>query len=130
MNYIPETAKMLGVEINKEFEIMTPEGYKKFLLTSDFNFVNEDGYSIPSLFFSVLRGDMEIKKIPWKPNDGEIFYYIGSNGDIYSETWCRVSVMYYLYNNGNIFKTKEEITDGMKQRILTEMKEKWQSTNS
>ncbi|MDD3123935.1 MAG: hypothetical protein PHC62_10600 [Candidatus Izemoplasmatales bacterium] len=48
-------------------------------------------------------------------------------GVIRSTNWLGYAVDYYYYNARNCFRTEEEITDEIKQRILQEMKGKYEN---
>ena len=75
----------------------------------------------------ILRGVIEIEKLPWKPKEGECYYAVLHNGSIDFFRWGSKWPHYYCYNSGNCFRTKEEITPEIKQRILSEMKGKYEN---
>lgn len=113
-NHMAEVAKMLGVELDEEFEtpVYSSEKYK---ININGIAVYEDGewkYSLAStsfVFEKLLAGQYEIKRKPWKPKDGDIFYFIGSDGDIYHYyAECGLTYHNNFYKIGNCYRTREE----------------------
>lgn len=86
-NLIPEIARMLGVELGEEFKIKGREGaiYKFIvdgLLVSDDD--AEKVYTTANMpLVGLVRGDIEVVKLPWKPKEGEFYYSFG----IFAQTW-------------------------------------------
>ena len=124
MNYMPKVLKMLGVEVGEKFNIKGIGCYGVFFneeyhLTLKNTLLNED-----SVLYCLIRGIYEIEKLPWKPKEGEFYHCVLNNGTIDFHRWNLKWYDYYCYNSGNCFRTKEEITDEIKQRILHEMKGK------
>lgn len=71
----------------------------------------------------LLNGDFEIEKIPWKPKEGErYYYYVMSDGGVYLYTrdYCLLDAS--LIKSGWVFRTKEE-AEANKERVLKEMRE-------
>ena len=111
-NYMPEVAKMLGVELGEEFEV---EGITelKCALSKDGLFVtNADrDYSHSVLLKDVLVGDKEIVRRPWRPKRGEKFWFIDIPRDeSYLVDWCTYvggsfDIHYILM--GNCFPSRE-----------------------
>ena len=130
MNYMPEVLKMLGVEVGEEFNVTNwcsnPYKFNKnYELRTKY-----DSAVDPSNLFNLLKGNYEIEKLPWKPKDGDDYYrviIICRGADIIRTTWDNDSTDFYTYNAGNCFRTAEEITGGIKERILREMKEKYEN---
>lgn len=77
-NLIPQIAQMLGVELGEEFKIKGREGaiYKFIvdgLLVSDDD--AEKVYTTAHMpLVGLVRGDIEIVKLPWKPRKGDVYY--------------------------------------------------------
>lgn len=88
-NLIPEIAKLLGVEIGEEFKI-TGYGEAIYKFTNDGLVLNQrDGFgleitvAVKAQLDSLLNGDLEIVKLPWKPKKGQTvysFYSVGLDG--------------------------------------------------
>lgn len=116
-NLIPKICKMLGVELGEEFKIKGREGaiYKFIvdgLLVSDDD--AEKVYTSTHVpLVGLVRGDIEIVKIPWKPKNGEKYW-----GFLYSSlndawllclyTWDNNPEDCAFYKAGWVFHTKEE----------------------
>ena len=93
-NLIPEIAKMLGVELGEEFKIKGYDGLTYKLTDAGLELTTVDGQKTKwfdhGALNSLLKGKMEIVKLPWKPKKGELVYTfcfcIGSN-DKWTVTW-------------------------------------------
>lgn len=114
-NLIPQIAQMLGVELGEEFKIKGREGaiYKFIvdgLLVSDDD--AEKVYTTTHVpLVGLVRGDIEIVKLPWKPKKGDTYYTFDRMGD----KWCTNSYWwgcfpdeYALLDKGWVFRTKAE----------------------
>lgn len=110
-NYMPEVARMLGVEIGEEFDIFDNDGekivYSPYKIT-DNAIVDCEGDPIPGLFYDLLTSKYTLQKYPWRPKDGEKYWLITNEEEL---TWryfyesCIVELA--LLNMGNCFPTKE-----------------------
>lgn len=110
-NYMPEVARMLGVEIGEEFDIFDNDGekivYSPYKIT-DNAIVDCEGDPIPGLFYDLLTSKYTLQKCPWRPKDGEKYWLITNEEEL---TWryfyesCIVELA--LLNMGNCFPTKE-----------------------
>lgn len=124
-NLIPEIIQMLGVAIGEEFKIKDKHGEfvsdktYKFSENALMYFHQEDDniYRIVSrtTLCSLLNGNYEIVKLPWKPKVGEKYYSFGGKfiGD--SSIWIIVDVIWDglaydvdMLDKGWVFRTKEE----------------------
>lgn len=113
MNYYKQVAKMLGVELNEEFDVNYMNGYR-YQLTEDGLMFKDKlsttwlGYSSPILS-KLLRGDYSIVKLPWKPKNGEHYYVYSTYHKTVIETnWLGVTEDLLYWNIGNCFRTREE----------------------
>jgi len=128
MNYMPEVLEMLNLEVGEKFNIkgIGCDGVffdEEHHITLKNTFLNED-----SVLYCLIRGIYEIEKLPYKPKYNEVYYIVNSFGEITQCRWLKCnSNQYYRYNAGNCFRTKEEITEEIKQRILSEMKGKYEN---
>ncbi len=122
-NYIPEIAKMLGVEVGEEFSIRSPDGddqYGPYMFdggcprlcykTDGGVWAIDDDDTITDILFN----GWEIVKKPWKPKHGETFRYwaISFMEDmpmtLMIRPWDENSTYYFmLYRLGNCYPTKE-----------------------
>lgn len=127
MNYMPEVLDMLGVEVGEKFNIKPLIG-NPYHFDEDCILVNKNGHNVDDdKIIQILTGAYEIEKLPWKPKDGENYWCVIANGDKVKVLWCGYMKDFYLYNAENCFRTHEDITDEIKQRILSEMKGKYEN---
>ena len=128
-NLIPEICKMLGVELGEEFKIKGREGaiYKFIvdgLLVSDDD--AEKVYTATHVpLVGLVRGDIEIVKLPWKPKQDETFYTFGIHAT--ENKWVVVSVKWWdnvenlaLYKIGWIYRSQAEAEAAL-PAVATEM---------
>ena len=114
-NLIPEICKMLGVELGEEFKIKGREGaiYKFIvdgLLVSDDD--AEKVYTATHVpLVGLVRGDIEIVKLPWKPKKGETYYTFELLGDkwiVHSFWWGGFPNEYALLDKGWVYRSQAE----------------------
>lgn len=132
-NLIPEIAKMLGVELGEEFEIKGRKGvaYKFIideLIVSGSNNA-EHGYTSANMVLaSLVRGDAEIVKLPWKPKKEERCWYIITDPDCDNEE-SLIAVEDWWYGSfdeqialkaGVVFRTREEAQKAL-PKVAAEM---------
>ena len=116
INHMPEVAKMLGVELGEEFEIVFPEPcscHATAMFTDEgVRIINTDVYDIYNFKAYVLRdlctGAYGIKRKPWKPKEGESYYVVETNGSIGVEEWWSETMDMNYYKLGNCYRTREE----------------------
>ena len=103
-NYMAEVAKLLGVEINKDFEC--EESSCTYRITE--NGLQCNGcYGADSLMM-LLNGERTIKQGPWRPKYDEDYYCIGKYGQVIKNRCknCWMDIMYYKV--GNCYKTEDQ----------------------
>ena len=110
INHMPEVAKMLGVELDEEFEIV---GYKNrnFKITECGIKKLEGGEWVSGVFIfeGLLTGECTIKHKPWKPQYNEEYWFVGLNGHIYSDAFYKNRLYgINLYKIGNCYRTEAE----------------------
>ena len=110
-NYLPEVAKILGVEIGEKFDILDEEGkkveYGPYKIT-DNAIVDCERDDIPDLLYSLLTGEYTTQKRPWWPKDGGEYWYVSANGKVYATTLCATNACELaMLNIGNCFPTEE-----------------------
>lgn len=109
-NYMEQVAKILGVELNEEFEVDDHDRLFKF---TEQYLMHSDKYGVWQIdtdaLGEILSGDYKIIKKPWKPHDSDKFFYITISGDIVEKEYVKI-IPYdcTLIRMGNCFKTKEE----------------------
>lgn len=118
-NLIPEIARMLGVEIGEEFKI---KGYEEWFYKFDNDrmlmFKHNDDVKMPVApvsvyvaFLTLLRGECEIIKLPWKPKKGETYFtfdLIGNKWSTNSYWWGGFPDEYALLDKGWVYRTRAE----------------------
>lgn len=112
MNYYKQVAEMLGVELNEEFKVAYGDGVlceKTYKITVDGLFYkNALGWVGSSVMHSIIKGDIEIVKIPWKPKADEFYYYYSPYAGITcQDRWLNTSSDYCMWKLGNCFRTRE-----------------------
>ena len=113
MNYYKQVAEMLGVELNEEFKVAYGDGAlceKSYKITVDGLFYkNALGWVGSSFMHSIIKGDIEIVKIPWKPSHLQKYYVYSIYHKKALETnWQGVTEDFLYWKLGNCFRTREE----------------------
>lgn len=75
-NYMPEVAKILGVEIGEEFDILVNE--TEMLVHGPYKIIDNEivdyvGCKTKSLLYGLLTGEYTLQKRPWRPKVGDAF---------------------------------------------------------
>lgn len=125
---IETIAKMLGVELNEKFNMVFKDGSlsinSPYKFTEQGLFDKDNDNSIDDIGYLMI-GDCTIEKLPWKPKNGDEYYYV-ELWDIPGIEWGRFNnnnlLQIALYKCGWMFRTKEE-AEANKERVLKEMKE-------
>lgn len=111
-NMMPEIAKLLGVEIGEKFIIENAEHNLQVVLVADGLHVTKDdflGSSNSKLLQNVLCGLFEVKKLPWEPRYGDIYYIVDARVcRVDSYSWGNTTFDYAVKNMGIIYPTREE----------------------
>lgn len=111
-NLMPEVAKLLGVEIGEKFIIENAEHNLQVVLVADGLHVTKDdflGSSNSKLLQNMLCGLFEVKKLPWEPKYGDIYYIVDARVcRVDSYSWGNTTFDYAVKNMGIIYPTREE----------------------
>lgn len=123
-NLIPEIARMLGVEIGEEFKIKDKHGEfvsdktYKFSENALMYFHQDDNiYRIVSrtTLCSLLNGNYEVVKLPWKPKKGEKYYtfvlmvtLMSDKWVVRSSRWDGLPNEYALLDKGWVYRSEKE----------------------
>lgn len=118
-NLIPEIARMLGVELNEEFKIKGREGAIYKFIVDGLLVSYDDAEKVYTAthvpLVGLVRGDIEIVKLPWKPKKGETYYtfvlmvvLMGDKWVVRSSQWGGLPNEYALLDKGWIYRTCEE----------------------
>lgn len=109
-NYMQDVANILGVELGEEFKLDGRETKYKFT-ENGLYFYAPDGWCQCSnvMLPKILKGELEIVKLPWQPKRGDEYYYPACNfKDVFSTNWTYSVVDFAYKEAGLIFKTYEE----------------------
>lgn len=112
-NYMPEVAKVLGVEIGEEFDVIYETGQKSdwgsYKITLD-GLVDESGnWTLHgTALFNLLIGKYTLQKRPWRPKDDNEYWFVELDGDVqYSYFYKDNESDLASLNMGNCFQSKE-----------------------
>lgn len=114
-NLIPEIAQMLGVELGEEFKIKGYDGLTYKLTDAGLELTTVDGQKTKwfdrGALNSLLKGKMEIVKLPWKPKKGDVYFtfkLLGGKWVVRSLWWGGFPDEYALFGKGWVYRTCEE----------------------
>jgi hypothetical protein len=114
MNHMRQVAKMLGIKWgegkgrSEEFKV-TNQGDKMFYFTEGGLWVDPTVHSQLFLLGSLVSGVFEVHKLPWKPEDGEPYYFVNLiYGDFVTRvgTWQGTATDKERFDKGMLFKTE------------------------
>lgn len=103
-NYMAEVAKMLGVELDQDFECN--ESPCTYRITK--NGVRCNGVLGADSLTMLLNGTLTIKRKPWKPKNGDGYWTVISDGSIYYVLYRDDIIDFYCYKLGNCYRTNKE----------------------
>ena len=120
-NYMADVARMLGVELGEEFKIDGSNLIYKFLENGLYFRCIEGWLPAEYQFLDLIKGELEIVKLPWQPRKGEV-YCRPEDGfeDVAFDNWGNHPIDFALKEAGMIFKTKEEC-----EAALPELRKKY-----
>jgi hypothetical protein len=104
-NYMADVAKLLGVELGEEFEINKCNG--TYVLCYEGMLHTQSGHMVNATFNDLLFGKLAIKRKPWKPKCGDVFWYVDCNGDIKHQQWVSWDCKNF-YKIGNCYRYRDE----------------------
>lgn len=120
-NKMAEVARLLGVELDEEFRLTNNIGnnvsYSNCVLKINVKeglmyYIKEYDFWQPcngSLLNDILAGKYGIKKQPWKPKDGELYWtYFNNNWFVDRNTYSDEPMHHMREKCGAVFRTKEE----------------------
>ena len=108
-NYMADVAKMLGVELGEEFKIDGSNLIYKFFENGLYFRCIEGWLPAKYQFLDLIKGELEIVRLPWQPKNGDRYYVPGDGFTITSRAiWCDLTLEYALKEAGMIFRTAEE----------------------
>lgn len=108
-NYMQDVARMLGVELGEEFKIGNFPILYKFTEQGLFFKDNKEWNYAYDTLDDLLRGDVEIEKLPWQPRKGDKYYRPSAYFKCVDVAlWEGYSSDFALKEAGMIFRTAEE----------------------
>lgn len=114
-NLIPEIAKMLGVDLGEEFKIKGYDGLTYKLTDNGLELTAVDGQETKwfdhGALNSLLKGKMEIVKLPWKPGFEDEFYtftLVYGKWKVCVGWWENEPHYYALLDKGWIYRSRAE----------------------
>lgn len=127
-NLIPEIARMLGIELGEEFKIKGYDGLTYKLTDNGLELTTVDGQKTKwfdhGALNSLLKGKMEIVKLPWKPKEGEDYYTFiydcYHKWCVWQQRWSNHPFDLALLEKGWVYRTKEEAEAAL-PKVATEM---------
>lgn len=114
-NLIPQIAHMLGVELGEEFKIKGYDGLTYKLTDNGLELTTVDGQKTKwfdhGALNSLLKGKMEIVKLPWKPKMYEEYWTFGKLGEkwiVGTLSWRELPYEILLFDKGWVYRTRAE----------------------
>lgn len=129
-NYMKEVAKMLGLSLGEEFKLKIRETEIAHSVVYHFTnrglFTGNEVKCSGDTLTEILVGVYKVVKPPFKPKDGERYWYVSGNPEhgyaTYLTTWRDRVLDKQYFIAGNCFRTEEEANQH-KAEFLTELEE-------
>lgn len=121
-NFIPQIENILGVKIGESFKV---DGCHETYHLDEYLKVIVDGNGNVSNNIAVrtiLNGECEIIKLPFKPKNGNDYWTVIGNGVAACSVWSNDMTDRLRLKHNMVFKTKEEALSNSK-RIMKEIYE-------
>ena len=134
MDYMKQIAEMLGVELGEKFKIKDDDEPGCFWFDFDGLYsTTRLSSEMPFFFISLIRGNAEIIKIPWRPRQKESYYFNDIDGiikkDFFNSYYFndidgiikkdffnnRLRNDLLMYKLGKIYRTQEEAFEHAKE---------------
>ena len=134
MKLIPKICEMLGVEVGEEFKVTR---YANVVFRFDetslqfFATLNNDWREVSDeLYKMIMKGDTEVKRLPFKPKEHELYWYVYVGDDEIGHTRfteANTNDLMRVYC-GNCFRSEAE-AQAHKQEIYEKLTgKKWENT--
>ena len=109
-------AKELGVEIREEFKLKDVKGCEAIIFDclyrfteTDFQFYNNGNWISTIVPTSLLKGIVEVEKLPFEPKKGEKYFVVSVvDKSVWPYTWEETTTDYCFKACGNCFRTEVE----------------------
>lgn len=119
MNYYKKIAEMLGVELGEEFNLK--QNKTKNIIRPRYKITQEEGlmcstggekWNRSSSLLAIFSGAYSIVKLPWKPKEGEAYWYYSETFQhAFASEWIGSLCDLLYWKSGNFFKTKKEANE-------------------
>lgn len=116
MNLIPMIREALGLQEKEEFNLINSNGvpfpehfrFASYSLQIHYPQGWEEAHYMT--LKALLRGDLKVAKLPFKPEEGELYYFISLNdGDAMGVFYCSGIPYHKLrVKSGNCYRTRED----------------------
>ncbi|PWM78646.1 MAG: hypothetical protein DBY32_03975 [Phascolarctobacterium sp.] len=113
-NYMQQVAQMLGVKMEEPFRIKmfngrsTPPLYKLTEHGLMFKEADDDDWEESTFLGGLLTGTYEIALPPWKPKNGDMYYYVVDDNSVWGIGWTGSLIDLVFFSAGNCYHTKQE----------------------
>ena len=107
-NYMEKVAEMLDVKLGERFKVRDREYFIDKHGLNRYYPGNDMGFFDDVLLSALIRGELNIEKLPWKPRSHDKYWYIPMDGCALYSKWFDSAIDYAMYYAGNCFETKEE----------------------
>lgn len=118
---------MLGVELGEEFKIKGREGAIYKFIVDGLLVSYDDAEKVYTAthvpLVGLVRGDIEIVKLPWKPKKGDAYYtfeIFRGKWVVRSLWWTGAPCNYALLDKGWVFRSQAEAEDAL-PKVAAEM---------
>lgn len=123
-NYMADIAKLLGVELDEEFEI-NGNAYNPYRITNK-GLLDSRNSLCPISLNNLVVGNWAIIKLPWKPKEGKAYWTYEDDWfepDLW--TWYADTSDYMRLKCGCVFRTKEEALAARPQKYKELTGKEW-----
>lgn len=136
MNLIPVIRETLELEIEEEFQLVKSDGAT---YNSKYRFADNDklqwfdpytgcwNVSSPIMLEKIIYGQVTIKKLPFKPNEYEAYYFVNLYfGTVEVSAFSKdFTADVIRVNSGNCYRTKEEAENHVDEWMSKVYGENW-----
>lgn len=112
-NYMPEVARMLGVEIGEPFDVIVKNGITSpcgpFYFDENWKIRDNNDGIVPYWFLEkILIGEYTLQKRPWRPKYGNEYWSISTDGSVFCSDFYKDNKNDLAnLNMGNCFPSEE-----------------------
>lgn len=115
-NYMKYIANLFGLELGEKFKLLYPNGDEReeeYIITESGGLKRTDSgfFDCTDTLMCMLKGCYDIKKLPWKPEYDEMYYFPDISAGIPAageDDWGENAVDYNRYEAGMVCKTEVE----------------------